>query len=62
MVIRFNDGPTEGFENIVGSRTTFRTINNNWSNAWSRKPPRGANQENLVSLGLARSIPADPAI
>jgi len=33
-VFRFNDGPTQTFEKLVGSKTTFRIVNNNWSRAW----------------------------
>ena len=43
-VFRFNDGPTQGFEKLVGSKTTFRIINNNWSRAWLRKRARGATE------------------
>ena len=41
-VFRFNDGPTVGFENKVGSKTTFRVINNAWTRTWLRRKPRGA--------------------
>eukprot|EP00240_Pyramimonas_obovata_P002289 CAMPEP_0118928146 /NCGR_PEP_ID=MMETSP1169-20130426/5470_1 /TAXON_ID=36882 /ORGANISM="Pyramimonas obovata, Strain CCMP722" /LENGTH=449 /DNA_ID=CAMNT_0006870061 /DNA_START=103 /DNA_END=1452 /DNA_ORIENTATION=- len=30
-VLRFNDGPTQGFEQYVGTKTTFRLINNAWT-------------------------------
>ncbi|KAK3237378.1 hypothetical protein CYMTET_52543 [Cymbomonas tetramitiformis] len=40
-VFRFNDGPTAGFEDYVGHKTTYRFINNNWSRIWLRKRPKG---------------------
>ena len=33
IVIRFNDGPTQGFEDVVGSRTTIRVLNNKWTSS-----------------------------
>lgn len=30
-ILRFNDGPTRKFEKFVGSKTTFRAINNAWT-------------------------------
>eukprot|EP00854_Cymbomonas_tetramitiformis_P032000 gene32000-40424_t len=39
-VFRFNDGPTAGFEDYVGHKTTYRFINNNWSRIWLRKRPK----------------------
>ena len=51
-VFRFNDGPTATFEKLVGSKTTFRIINNNWSRAWMRKRARGASEEHLLLFGM----------
>mmetsp|Transcript_18843 Transcript_18843/g.26107 ORF Transcript_18843/g.26107 Transcript_18843/m.26107 type:complete len:244 (+) Transcript_18843:3-734(+) len=57
-VFRFNDGPTQGFEFHVGSKTTFRMINNNWARAWQHKRPKGTSEEAflLFGIGAARSI------
>lgn len=51
-VFRFNDGPTQTFEKLVGSKTTFRIINNNWSRSWLRKRARGASEEHLLLFGM----------
>lgn len=58
-VFRFNDGPTAGFHEHVGTKTTYRLINNNWSRAWGHKRPKGASEEALVLFGQgsARSAP-----
>ena len=59
-VFRFNDGPTVGFENKVGSKTTFRVINNAWTRAWLRRKPRGASEDALLlfGAGAAKSMDA----
>ena len=43
IVLRFNDGPTKGFEQHVGRKTTFRLVNNAWSLklAMQRRPLPG---------------------
>jgi hypothetical protein len=53
IVIRFNDGPTSGFEKYVGRKTTFRLINNQWSRHVADKGPRGpwAESEALLLFG-----------
>jgi hypothetical protein len=51
-VFRFNDGPTQTFEKLVGSKTTFRIINNSWSRAWLRKRARGTTEEHLLLFGI----------
>ena len=55
-VFRFNDGPTQTFEKLVGSKTTFRIINNNWSRSWLRKRARGASEEHLLLFGMGATI------
>jgi hypothetical protein len=50
-VFRFNDGPTVGFEKHVGTRTTYRMINNNWSRYWLRHRPKGTSEEALALFG-----------
>jgi len=59
-VFRFNDGPTVGFENKVGSKTTFRVINNAWTRTWLRRKPRGASEDALLlfGAGAAKSMDA----
>jgi hypothetical protein len=37
----------------VGSRTTYRLINNNWARAWLHKRPKGTSEESLVLFGCA---------
>ena len=53
IVIRFNDGPTSGFEKYVGRKTTFRLINNQWSRHVADKGPKGpwAESEALLLFG-----------
>ena len=52
-VFRFNDGPTAGFEEVAGSRTTYRLINNKWTRRMADKgDPKGASQENVVLFGV----------
>jgi len=53
IVIRFNDGPTVGFEKYVGRKTTFRLINNQWSRHVAEKGPKGpwAESEALLLFG-----------
>lgn len=51
VVIRFNDGPTQRFEKYVGTKTTFRFVNNNWARAFSRKSPRGTSEEAIMLFG-----------
>jgi len=50
-VFRFNDGPTVGFEKHVGTRTTYRMVNNNWSRHWLRHRPVGTSEEALALFG-----------
>ena len=47
-----NDGPTQTFEKLVGAKTTFRIINNNWSRSWLRKRARGASEVRRCSFTL----------
>mmetsp|Transcript_29871 Transcript_29871/g.76628 ORF Transcript_29871/g.76628 Transcript_29871/m.76628 type:complete len:508 (-) Transcript_29871:512-2035(-) len=35
-VMRYNNAPTRDFEQYVGSRTTFRAINNKWTRSFTR--------------------------
>ena len=51
VVIRFNDGATAGFEKYVGTKTTYRFVNNNWSRVYTRREPRGCSEENLMLFG-----------
>ena len=53
IVIRFNDGPTSGFEKYVGRKTTFRLINNQWSRHVADKGSKGpwAESEALLLFG-----------
>ncbi|QDZ22217.1 sialyltransferase [Chloropicon primus] len=51
LVIRFNDGPTTGFEKYVGKRTSYRFINNNWSRIFTKREPRGCAEGALISFG-----------
>jgi len=50
-VFRFNDGPTAGFEDVVGTKTTYRMINNAWSRTWLKKRPKGTSEEALLLFG-----------
>ena len=37
-VFRFNDGPIHGFGKYVGTKTTYRAVNNNWTRYLLDKP------------------------
>jgi len=50
-VFRFNDGPTSGFEQSVGTKTTYRLINNNWARAFQKRHPKGTTEDALVLFG-----------
>eukprot|EP00240_Pyramimonas_obovata_P003841 CAMPEP_0118945368 /NCGR_PEP_ID=MMETSP1169-20130426/42109_1 /TAXON_ID=36882 /ORGANISM="Pyramimonas obovata, Strain CCMP722" /LENGTH=346 /DNA_ID=CAMNT_0006891061 /DNA_START=298 /DNA_END=1334 /DNA_ORIENTATION=- len=53
IVLRFNDGPTKGFEQHVGHRTSFRLVNNAWSMklASQRRPLPGTTGSAYLSFG-----------
>ena len=45
MVVRFNSGITEGYEQFVGSKTTFRILNN---------PDSGAKEKGEITISTLR--------
>ena len=56
-VFGFNDGPTVGFENKVGSKTTFELLTA-WTRTWLRRKPEVLNALLLFGAGAAKSMDA----